>query len=36
MTSLIAARWGLMSAPPFSRVFRGAYGLPPAEYRLRG
>ena len=32
----IAARWGLMSAAHFSRIFRGAYGLPPAEYRLGG
>ena len=32
----IAARWGLMSAAHFSRVFRAAYGLPPAEYRLHG
>jgi AraC-like DNA-binding protein len=32
--SAIAARWGLMNAAHFSRVFRDAYGLPPAEYRL--
>lgn len=32
----IAARWGLMSAAHFSRAFRAAYGVPPAEYRLRG
>jgi AraC-like DNA-binding protein len=29
----IAARWGLMSAAHFSRIFRAAYGAPPAEYR---
>jgi AraC-like DNA-binding protein len=29
----IAARWGLVDAQHFSRVFRAAYGLPPAEYR---
>jgi AraC-like DNA-binding protein len=32
--SAIAARWGLMDAAHFSRAFRAAYGLPPAEYRL--
>jgi AraC-like DNA-binding protein len=32
--SAIAARWGLMDATHFSRSFRAAYGLPPAEYRL--
>jgi AraC-like DNA-binding protein len=32
--SAIAARWGLMNAAHFSRVFRDAYGLPPAEYRM--
>jgi AraC-like DNA-binding protein len=31
--SAIAARWGLIDAAHFSRVFRAAYGLPPAEYR---
>jgi AraC-like DNA-binding protein len=31
--SAIAARWGLRDATHFSRVFRAAYGLPPAEYR---
>jgi AraC-like DNA-binding protein len=31
--SAIAARWGLMDATHFSRVFRAAYGLPPSEYR---
>jgi AraC-like DNA-binding protein len=30
----IAARWGLTSPAHFSRIFRAAYGLPPAEYRL--
>jgi AraC-like DNA-binding protein len=30
----IAARWGLTDPAHFSRVFRDAYGLPPAEYRL--
>jgi AraC-like DNA-binding protein len=30
----IAARWGLTDPAHFSRVFRAAYGLPPAEYRL--
>ena len=29
----IAARWGLMSAAHFTRIFRAAYGAPPAEYR---
>jgi AraC-like DNA-binding protein len=29
----IAARWGFSSAAHFSRVFRDAYGLPPAEFR---
>ena len=32
--SAIAARWGLMNAAHFSRAFRDAYGLPPAEYRI--
>jgi AraC-like DNA-binding protein len=32
--SAIGARWGLTDASHFSRVFRAAYGLPPAEYRL--
>ena len=31
----IGFRWGLTSAAHFSRVFRAAYGLPPAEYRTR-
>jgi AraC-like DNA-binding protein len=29
----IAARWGFTSAADFSRTFRAAHGLPPAEYR---
>jgi transcriptional regulator GlxA family with amidase domain len=29
----IATRWGFSSAAHFSRVFREAYGLPPAEFR---
>ena len=29
----IAARWGFSSAGDFSRAFRAAHGLPPAEYR---
>jgi AraC-like DNA-binding protein len=29
----IAARWGFSSPGDFSRVFRAAHGLPPAEYR---
>ncbi len=31
--SAIAARWGLPDAAHFSRLFRRAYGQPPAEYR---
>jgi AraC-like DNA-binding protein len=31
--STIAERWGFASAAHFSRSFRAAYGLPPAEYR---
>jgi len=31
--SAIAARWGLPDAAHFSRLFRRAYGMPPAEYR---
>ena len=29
----IASRWGLPSAPHFSRLFRAAYGCSPREYR---
>ncbi len=29
----IAARWGFSGAGDFSRAFRAAHGLPPAEYR---
>jgi AraC-like DNA-binding protein len=29
----IAARWGFASPGDFSRSFRGAHGMPPAEYR---
>lgn len=32
--SAIAARWGFTSAAHFNRLFRDAYGLPPAEFRL--
>jgi AraC-like DNA-binding protein len=32
--SAIAMRWGLTDASHFSHMFRAAYGLPPAEYRL--
>lgn len=31
--SAIGARWGLIDAQHFSRLFRATYGLPPAEYR---
>lgn len=31
--SAVAARWGLPSAAHFSRLFRAAHGVPPAEYR---
>jgi AraC-like DNA-binding protein len=30
----IAARWGFSSPGDFSRTFRAAHGLPPAEYRM--
>jgi AraC-like DNA-binding protein len=30
----IAARWGLVDAAHFSRLFKAAYGLPPGEYRI--
>jgi AraC-like DNA-binding protein len=33
--SAIGMRWGLPDAGHFSRLFRAAYGLPPAEYRRR-
>jgi AraC-like DNA-binding protein len=31
--SAIAVRWGFTAPAHFSRVFREAYGIPPAEYR---
>ena len=31
----IAARWGLVDAAHFSRLFKATYGLPPGEYRVR-
>jgi AraC-like DNA-binding protein len=31
--STIAVRWGLPDPAHFSRIFRQAYGMPPAEYR---
>jgi AraC-like DNA-binding protein len=31
--SAIGARWGFVNPSYFSRAFRAAYGLPPAEYR---
>ncbi|MFI0778366.1 helix-turn-helix domain-containing protein [Streptomyces sp. NPDC021212] len=30
----IAARWGFAHAADFSRAFRGAYGVPPRDFRL--
>jgi AraC-like DNA-binding protein len=33
LVSTVAARWGLPDPAHFSRLFRRAYGLPPAEYR---
>jgi AraC-like DNA-binding protein len=33
--SSIAARWGLVDAAHFSRLFKAGYGLPPGEYRTR-
>ncbi|MCL7376908.1 helix-turn-helix domain-containing protein [Streptomyces sp. 35G-GA-8] len=29
----VAGRWGFISAPHFSRVFRAAYGMSPSEWR---
>ncbi|MGP3913718.1 AraC-like ligand-binding domain-containing protein [Nonomuraea sp. 10N515B] len=34
--SAIAARYGLPDSAHFSRLFRRAYGMPPAEYRRAG
>ena len=34
--SAIASRWGLPSAPHFSRLFRQAYGCSPREFRRTG
>jgi AraC-like DNA-binding protein len=31
--STVAAKWGIPDPAHFSRLFRGTYGLPPAEYR---
>lgn len=31
--SAIGARWGFRDAAHFTRAFKGAYGLPPAEFR---
>jgi AraC-like DNA-binding protein len=31
--SSVAARWGLVDAAHFSRLFKATYGLPPTEYR---
>ncbi|MGW1781876.1 AraC-like ligand-binding domain-containing protein [Streptomyces sp. NPDC002143] len=31
----IAARWGILRASDFTRVFRSAYGLSPNEYRVQ-
>jgi hypothetical protein len=33
---VIATRWGLPSAPRFSRLFRRAYGCSPRQFRQRG
>ncbi|RLV79188.1 AraC family transcriptional regulator [Streptomyces rapamycinicus NRRL 5491] len=32
---VIAARWGFSHAADFSRAFRGAYGVPPRDFRHR-
>jgi hypothetical protein len=29
----IARRWGFAGAPHFSKIFKAAYGVPPAQYR---
>jgi AraC-like DNA-binding protein len=34
--AFIATRWGLPSAPHFSRLFRSAYGCSPREFRATG
>ncbi|MEO3803295.1 helix-turn-helix domain-containing protein [Nonomuraea sp. B1E8] len=34
--SSVGARWGLPDSAHFSRLFRRAYGVPPAEYRRSG
>jgi AraC-like DNA-binding protein len=31
--SVLAARWGLLDAPHFSRLFKAEYGLSPRQYR---
>jgi AraC-like DNA-binding protein len=31
----IAAHWGLLDAPHFSRLFKSTYGLAPRDYRAR-
>jgi AraC-like DNA-binding protein len=31
----VGGRWGLPNAAHFNRMFRAAYGVPPAEFRLR-
>jgi AraC-like DNA-binding protein len=31
----LAARWGFLDAPHFSRLFKAAYGVPPSAYRAR-